>query len=194
LLVANGTARRLLTFGEFEDLYLKTYESDESDTNRQKILGVAANPLYGFTPFDRPVFWRLIMAQAYLHHALSRPVPSKPLRMLESREQLREYLNELDSSRFNWTELEENSLARSGETLPLRECFMSRWACGADQHRVGDAQQIALEFLVKHLVPLRHNGPSRSCAHTGLPAGRTNRGSVCSRSGLQQNRSNADPG
>jgi hypothetical protein len=128
-LIGDGAAKRVLTFGEFEDLYQKTFESDSS---QQKILGLAANPLYGFTPFERPVFWRLILVQAHLHHGLSRPVPPQPLRVLETREQLEEFLGLDDYSRFDWRRF--------------------RWDGIGDRNLVDDAKGIALRFLAEQLV------------------------------------------
>jgi hypothetical protein len=85
LIVADENGKRPITFGEFEDLYLHTLESGSSEN--QKTLGVAANALYGFTPDSRPVFWRILMIQAHVHLALSRPVPSdiENIRMCEKR-------------------------------------------------------------------------------------------------------------
>lgn len=73
VLATTGETRRVLTYGEFEDLYVRLYK--EGDRESQKTLGVFANPLYGFAPHKRPVFWRLALIQAHLHRALSHPIP-----------------------------------------------------------------------------------------------------------------------
>jgi hypothetical protein len=125
-ITGDNMAKRLLTFGEFEDVYLTTYES--CDRSRQKILGVAANPLYGFTPFERPVFWRSLMVQAHLHHALSESIPNEPEHILKSRDELRKYLTLKNYSTFDW---------RHG------------WK---DPHDFDDAGTVALEFLTDQLL------------------------------------------
>lgn len=73
VLNTTGETKRVLTYGEFEDLYIHLYKDGDRDS--QKTLGVFANALYGFTPDKRPVFWRLILIQAHLHRALSHPMP-----------------------------------------------------------------------------------------------------------------------
>jgi hypothetical protein len=89
-IVREDSTPRILTFGEFEDLYLTVYESGSGE--QKKILGVAANALYNFTLYDRPVFWRIVMAQVHLHNAISRPVPSDIQDIVNSPKSLEEYL------------------------------------------------------------------------------------------------------
>jgi hypothetical protein len=66
----NERERRLMGFGEFERLYGDVF-SDE-DEHRRKTLAAAANAIYRFRPADRPVFWRMMIAQARLYQALLR--------------------------------------------------------------------------------------------------------------------------
>jgi hypothetical protein len=60
----------LLSFGEFERLYGRVYE--EGDEWQRKALAVASNPLVSFAPEARPVYWRMLIAQACLYQALLR--------------------------------------------------------------------------------------------------------------------------
>lgn len=91
LTIREHEARRVMTYGEFEDLYVTTYEGGEA--KQQKTLGVFANPLYNFTPHGRPVFWRLILVQAHLHHALTQPIPRDIEEERRSPMALSRYLN-----------------------------------------------------------------------------------------------------
>jgi hypothetical protein len=59
---------RLMSFGEFERLYLRI--AAEGQAWERKALGVAANPLYDFSPAGRPVYWRMLIVQARLYQAL----------------------------------------------------------------------------------------------------------------------------
>ncbi len=119
-LVQENQTQRLATFGEFEDVYIATYEGDER--SRQKLLGIAANPLYGFSPSDRPIFLRLIMVQVHLHEALRRAAPGDPKSLLTDRARLKEYLRLKD-----WS---------------------AAWPINA---ATGDPQQVALEYLSHRL-------------------------------------------
>ncbi|MFL6843724.1 MAG: hypothetical protein ACJ8ER_02450 [Allosphingosinicella sp.] len=99
LTLVERDSRRVMTFGEFEDLYMSVYKSN--DVARQKTLGVFANPLYGFTPDERPVFWRLLLVQAHIHQALTRPIPATIEKERRSPGTLRAYLNLARPERFN---------------------------------------------------------------------------------------------
>jgi hypothetical protein len=61
---------RLMSFGEFERFYSDVLHGD--DERPKKTLAVAANAVYRFRPGDRPVFWRMLIAQARLYQALLR--------------------------------------------------------------------------------------------------------------------------
>lgn len=63
-------AIRLTTLSEFEDCYLELFDSPED--SRAKSLGLFCNPLYGFTPADRPVYWRMLMCQLLIYRRISR--------------------------------------------------------------------------------------------------------------------------
>jgi hypothetical protein len=59
---------RLATREEFKaefDRILRT-----GDEHEQRGLGVLVNPLFGFTPADRPVYWRVLALQQRLHNAI----------------------------------------------------------------------------------------------------------------------------
>jgi hypothetical protein len=61
---------RLASFGEFEQSWLDSVEA--ADERACKTLAVASNALLQFRPDTRPVFWRVLIAQARLYHALIR--------------------------------------------------------------------------------------------------------------------------
>jgi len=82
--------RRVANFGEFEDFYRHAFRGN--DTRLQQTVGVACNPLYNFTPFTRPVFWRVIMAQVHLHNALFRPTPANIPELAKNRAKLKDFL------------------------------------------------------------------------------------------------------
>jgi hypothetical protein len=68
--LGDSAHERLASFGEFELLYADALSGDEPRT--RKSLAAAANPLMGFRPADRPVYWRILIAQARLYQALIR--------------------------------------------------------------------------------------------------------------------------
>lgn len=59
---------RILTRNEFREHYKKLFEY--ASRPEQQALGLASNALYGFTPKTRPIYWRLLIIQARLYHAL----------------------------------------------------------------------------------------------------------------------------
>ena len=61
---------RLRTFGEFEQLYESILK--EGDDRERKTMAVASNALASFRPESRPVYWRVLIAQACLYQALLR--------------------------------------------------------------------------------------------------------------------------
>jgi hypothetical protein len=98
LIASDGERRRVISFGEFEDLYNQTFNG--ADRDKQKTIGVAANALYGFTPIERPVFWRIITIHAHLHRVLITTIPDQIGSTLRSPERLRSYLEFPDFSSF----------------------------------------------------------------------------------------------
>lgn len=62
---------RLTTRAEFKAEYDRVSASDERD---QRALGVLLNPLFGFTPDDRPVFQRILSIQALQYSKLLRTI------------------------------------------------------------------------------------------------------------------------
>jgi hypothetical protein len=91
LIEEHGAGKRVMTFGAFERLYEQTYHAD---AKTQKQLGVVANPLYGFTPEDRPVFQRMLLAKAFLYAALVRPTPGNIDIVVTERKRLAAYLQD----------------------------------------------------------------------------------------------------
>lgn len=55
---------RVVSFGEFERLYGEMF--DDPDETRRKSVAAASNALHRLRPADRPVFWRMMIAQARL--------------------------------------------------------------------------------------------------------------------------------
>jgi hypothetical protein len=128
-IVREDSTPRIITFGEFEDLYLETYET--GDPEYKKILGVAANALYNFTPYDRPVFWRIIMVQVHLHNALCRPVPNNIADIMKSSSSLRKYLLLKDYHEYNWYHIAPRN---------------------ASSQNTDDANAVAIKYLVDRLI------------------------------------------
>lgn len=60
--------RRLATRQEFKAEFDRIQQS--SDEHERRSLGVLVNPLFGFTPTDRPVYWRELALQQWFHEAI----------------------------------------------------------------------------------------------------------------------------
>jgi hypothetical protein len=65
-----GGDERVVSFGEFERFYQELFL--DQDETRRKVVAAAANAIYRFRPKDRPVFWRMLIAQARLYQALAK--------------------------------------------------------------------------------------------------------------------------
>jgi hypothetical protein len=61
---------RLMSAQEFRTQYRALFAS--GDDAAQQSLGLAANALFRFSTAERPVYWRVLAAQALLHHGLLR--------------------------------------------------------------------------------------------------------------------------
>ncbi len=61
---------RVASFGEFERTYNEIFEDENED--RRKSAAAGANALHRFQPGNRPVFWRMMIAQARLYQGLLR--------------------------------------------------------------------------------------------------------------------------
>jgi hypothetical protein len=70
LTVPHEDSQRLASFGEFEQLWQESVE--RGDERACKTLAIASNALLRFRPDERPVFWRVLIAQARLYQALIR--------------------------------------------------------------------------------------------------------------------------
>jgi hypothetical protein len=68
--VPEAQARRLRSISEFRSHYRSLYDSGSASA--QEPLGIAANPLFGFSPAARPVYWRMLILHARIHRALLR--------------------------------------------------------------------------------------------------------------------------
>jgi len=60
--------RRLATREEFKAEFDRIQQL--SNEHERRSLGVLVNPLFGFTPIDRPVYWRVLALQQLLHQAI----------------------------------------------------------------------------------------------------------------------------
>lgn len=70
-MVRDGTGSpRLMSGAESRQHYRALFAGGSDDD--QRALGLAANALFRFTTFDRPVYWRLLVCQSLLYHALLR--------------------------------------------------------------------------------------------------------------------------
>jgi hypothetical protein len=58
---------KLVPFTSFRNTYLNAYSGSAS---RQKTLGLLANPLYGFTPSERPVYCRILLYWRLCYHLI----------------------------------------------------------------------------------------------------------------------------
>jgi len=67
-ITSQGQPDRLASYGEFEQAYEAARLADS--VRDRKTLAAAANPLLNFRPSDRPVFWRMLIAQACLYDAI----------------------------------------------------------------------------------------------------------------------------
>ncbi len=60
-----GGQKRILSFPEFQQYYQSLFSSN--DEAAQQAIGLAANPLYGFSLATRPVYWRALIIQSMLY-------------------------------------------------------------------------------------------------------------------------------
>jgi hypothetical protein len=89
---------RLISFGEFERLYENVLADGEEW--QRKALAVASNPLASFQPGNRPVYWRLLIAQACLYQALLRTARGHSFPVSEG--DWLEYLRLENPNDFKW--------------------------------------------------------------------------------------------
>ena len=94
-----GGDERVISFGEFERFYQEIFL--DQDEMRRKVVAAAANAIYCFRPKDRPVFWRMLIAQARLYQALARS-RSNALTIPDSESAWLEYLRLEDQREFSW--------------------------------------------------------------------------------------------
>ena len=64
---ATDTDDLLVSADDFHATYQRVYAS--GDVQRQQALGLLSNGFYGFTPFSRPVLWRVCVTLALLYSA-----------------------------------------------------------------------------------------------------------------------------
>jgi hypothetical protein len=62
---------RLATREEFKAEFDRILGLGPDQEQDKRSLGVLVNPLFGFTPVDRPVFWRVLAVQQRLHSAFA---------------------------------------------------------------------------------------------------------------------------
>jgi hypothetical protein len=98
LLTASEDTPRLVSFGEFERRYVDVLENGEE--KKRHALAIASNPLMTFSPEKRPVYWRMLIAQACLYQAILRVPQVSSWPSTES-----EWMNELrleHAEEFEW--------------------------------------------------------------------------------------------
>jgi hypothetical protein len=113
---------RLLSFGEFERRYDEIFE--RGDERERKSLAVASNPLVFFSPETRPVFWRMLVAQACLYQALLRTRRSDQDLPNHEQDWMR-LLRLEDADEFRWKS-ESNAVPLEG-TLQAVEAYLRRY-------------------------------------------------------------------
>jgi hypothetical protein len=119
----------LLRFGEFERLYGQVFK--EGDEWQRKALAVASNPLVSFSPETRPVYWRMLIAQACLYQAL--------LRTRQSEEEFRSPRNEEE-----WMKL-----------IRLEDVADFRWKSATSAPSLEDTLQAAQGYLRRYVIAPR---------------------------------------
>jgi len=114
-----GGDERVTSFGEFERFYQEIFL--DQDEIRRKVVAAAANAIYCFRPKDRPVFWRMLIAQARLYQALARS-RRNALTIPDSESAWLEYLRLEDQQEFSWRGSE--SGAPLAETLAVTDEYL----------------------------------------------------------------------
>jgi hypothetical protein len=110
---------RVMSFGEFERFYNEVVLGQ--DEMRKKVLAAGANAIYRFRPKDRPVFWRMLIAQARLYQALGRS-RRNALTIPDSESAWLNYLRLEDDQEFSWRGPE---IGRSlAETLAVTDEYL----------------------------------------------------------------------
>jgi len=111
---------RVISFGEFEELYDKIATSG-TDMER-KNLAVATNALLGFRPETRPVFWRLLIVQARLYQALMR-TKDAAFRQPESSDDWQQLFRLEQQDAFRW-KAEIEGAPDFDETLSVSDAYL----------------------------------------------------------------------
>jgi hypothetical protein len=112
---------RLCSFGEFERNY-EHIQNEGKDWER-KALGIASNPLVSFRPEKRPVYWRMLIAQACLYQALLRTL--RDSYYPASEEDWIQYLRLEDENDFTWKQ--EGHIPKLNETLEAATGYLHRY-------------------------------------------------------------------
>jgi hypothetical protein len=150
---------RVLSFGEFERLYTEIFADDNE--GRRKVVAAAANALYRFRPADRPVFWRIVLAQARLYQALLRSRATS-FQVPTSAAAWQELLRLEDADHFRWRSIDHGEPPLE-ETLAVTDQYLDR--------KVVDAWQ--RQHPATHTVPAAQvsakprTGPTRRAVRSG---------------------------
>jgi hypothetical protein len=117
---------RLIGFGEFERLYEQVFT--DTDEYRRKTLAAAANSIYRFRPRDRPVFWRVLIAQARLYQALLR-TRTTSFEVPTNDASWRSLLRLDDQPEFAWRDRHASG-APLEETLRITDEYLAKYVSG----------------------------------------------------------------
>jgi hypothetical protein len=117
--VGSGSPR-VVSFGEFERLYDDIF--NDRGEERRKTVAAAANALHCFRPVDRPVFWRMLIAQARLYQGLLRTRAST-FRVPESRSEWHDLLFLEAPETFQWRS-PDHAGAPLAETLKVTTAYL----------------------------------------------------------------------
>lgn len=112
---------RLCSFGEFERSYERI--QNEGKEWERKALGIASNPLISFQPEKRPVYWRMLIAQACLYQALLRTL--RDSYHPASEDDWVQYLRLDDQHEFAWKE--EGHTPKLNETIEAATGYLHRY-------------------------------------------------------------------
>lgn len=111
---------RVISFGEFEKLYGEIFLDPGED--RRKSMAAAANALHCFRPADRPVFWRMLIAQARLYQGLLRS-RSTTFRVPRSSREWDDLLRLEEPESFRWRSPDDAG-APLEETLAVTDRYL----------------------------------------------------------------------
>jgi hypothetical protein len=118
---------RPMSFGEFERCYQQILQDGEEE--ERKTLAVAANPLTGFRPIERPVVWRMLIVQARLYQALLR-TRAEDFQIPTTKSEWQALLLLDNPQEFEW-EQQDPGIPALRETLRVTDEYLERFVYGS---------------------------------------------------------------